>query len=170
MGALTALTSGCDGVSGNGQQPATRTASAVDCPDIPSAAPAKDSFRAEQTMIGQPMKIPAAPPPVQVVVTVKCLGPNTIIAKHRHPWQRYVYLETGTVTVTFDAPVPQVKSFKAGDLLVESTDTWHTAQVGPDGPAKLIVIDQVPATNPPTPNQIEWSAADEKAATAPAGK
>jgi hypothetical protein len=66
--------------------------------------------------------------------------------------------------------VPQVKTFSAGDLLVESTDIWHSVKVG-GAPVKLIVIDQVPATNPPTSNVIEWpkGQADEKTAPPPAG-
>jgi len=109
-------------------------------------------------MIGQPIKLPTPPPAVQVVVSVKCFARGAVIARHKHPWQRYVFLEAGSLTIAFDASVPGGKTFEkrfvAGDLLVESTDTWHTVQI--DTAARLIVVDQVPATNPPTNNAIQW--------------
>lgn len=159
-GAMLALVSGCYDSPGNSSNAAatpaaTPAAATGDCPGLAPAPPPAGPILLDQTMIGQALKVPAPPPPLQVAVVVRCVAAGTTITKHKHPWQRYVYLESGSVTVTFDFPVPQVKTFNAGDLLVESTDTWHSAQVG-DAPARMIVIDQVPATNPPTSNQIDW--------------
>jgi quercetin dioxygenase-like cupin family protein len=149
---LLPLACACDGRGGANQ---AGVAGEIACPDMPAAAAPKPPPRADRTMIGQPIKLPAPPQAVQAVVSVKCFAPGATIARHKHPWQRYVYLESGSLRVAFDFPVPQVKSFTAGDLLVESTDTWHSVEVG-NAPARLLVIDQVPATVPPTDNVIPW--------------
>jgi|GEM_PF-1683996 len=152
-GAVLALATGCYGRKEDGEKPsATLAAAKGDCPAIAPAKPPGE-IRRNTTLIDQPLKVPAPPLPLQVVVNVKCLDAKFLIPRHKHPWQRYVYIESGSVVVTFEDPVPQQISFKAGDLITESIDTWHTAQIG-DAPAKLIVIDQVPTTNPPTNNQI----------------
>jgi quercetin dioxygenase-like cupin family protein len=107
----------------------------------------------ETTMTGQPLRVPplAVPqPPLQLVVTRVDAPANTLIACHKHPWSRYVYLESGTVRVTnYDAN--RTNDFTAGQVLVEAIDQWHDARVTSPGPARLIVVDQVP---PGTGNQI----------------
>jgi quercetin dioxygenase-like cupin family protein len=103
----------------------------------------------EATMTGQPLRVP--PPPVQLVVTRVDAPAGAVIACHKHPWSRYVYLEAGAVRVTnYDAN--RTNDFTAGQELVEAVGQWHDARVTSPGPARLIVVDQVP---PGTGNQVD---------------
>jgi quercetin dioxygenase-like cupin family protein len=108
----------------------------------------------ETTMTGQPLRVPplAVPqPPLQLVVTRVDAPANALIPCHKHPWSRYVYLEAGSVRVTnYDAD--RTSDFTAGQELVEAIDQWHDARVTSPGPARLIVVDQVP---PRGSNQID---------------
>jgi quercetin dioxygenase-like cupin family protein len=113
----------------------------------------QEIVRTETTMTGQPLRVPSAP--VQLVVTSVDLPAGFLIACHKHPWSRYVYLEAGAVRVTnYDAN--RTSDFSAGQELVEAIDQWHDARVTSAGPARLIVVDQVPPginneVNPPPP-------------------
>jgi quercetin dioxygenase-like cupin family protein len=117
----------------------------------PAAAPGpvkQEIARTETTMTGQPLKVP--PAPVQLVVTRVDVPAGTLIPCHKHPWSRYVYLEAGAVRVTnYDAN--RTSDFAAGQELVEAIDQWHDARVTSPGPARLVVVDQVP---PGTGNQV----------------
>jgi hypothetical protein len=85
--ATLALVAGCNDGRENAQKSAgSGVAAAGDCPDIPAAPPPMAEFRADQTMFGQPLKIPAPPPAVQAVLSVKCLPAGATIGKHKHPW------------------------------------------------------------------------------------
>lgn len=101
------------------------------------------------TMTGQPLSVP--PAPIQLVVTRVDVPAGVLIPCHKHPWSRYVYLESGAVRVTnYDAN--RTSDFVAGQELVEAIDQWHDARVISAGPARLIVVDQVP---PGTSNQVD---------------
>jgi quercetin dioxygenase-like cupin family protein len=108
----------------------------------------------ETTMTGQPLRVPplsVPQPPLQLIVTRVDAPAGALIACHKHPWSRYVYLESGAVRVTnYDAN--RTNDFTAGQELVEAIDQWHDARVTSPGPARLIVVDQVP---PGTGNQID---------------
>jgi len=106
----------------------------------------------ETTMTGQPLRVP--PAPIQLVVTRVDVPANFLIPCHKHPWSRYVYLEAGAVRVT-NYTANRVNDFAAGDELVEAIDQWHDARVISPGPARLIVVDQVPQVPPGTVNQID---------------
>jgi quercetin dioxygenase-like cupin family protein len=166
---ILALTAGCNDAPGGAQKaPLAPIAAGGDCPDAPAPLPASGKpAAATTTMIGQPLKLPPLPA-VQVVVNAACFPAGHTIPLHKHPWQRYVFLESGSLTVSFDAPqpngaygavangtAPAAKSltFSAGDLLVESTDTWHSVKVG-NAPVRLVVVDQMPSNYPRSGNVI----------------
>ncbi|HVQ08448.1 MAG TPA: hypothetical protein VMS43_08425 [Allosphingosinicella sp.] len=109
----------------------------------------QEILRTQTTMTGQPLRVP--PAPVQLVVSSVDLPAGFLIACHKHPWSRYVYLETGAVRVTnYDANL--TSNFTAGQELVEAIDQWHDARITSAGPARLIVVDQVP---PGTNNEVQ---------------
>ena len=122
-----------------------------------AAAPADNAaasepvvMRIDNTMTGQPLSVP--PAPLQLVVTVAQFPAGHLIACHRHPWSRYVYLQAGAVRVTnYDAHT--VSDFVAGQVLAEAINQWHEARITSPGPATLIVVDQVP---PGGSNSTTW--------------
>ena len=97
--------------------------------------------RTERTVTGQPLRLP--PAPVELVVTRVELPAGGAIPTHKHPWQRYVYVEAGAIRVT-NHDAGTISDFAAGQIIVEAVDQWHEGRVTGDGPARLIVVDQVP--------------------------
>jgi quercetin dioxygenase-like cupin family protein len=124
-----------------------------------AAAPVVTRF--DTTMTGQPLSVPLAPQ--QLVVTVATFAAGHLIPCHRHQWSRYVYLQAGAVRVTnYDAHT--INDFTAGQILVEAIGQWHDARVTSDGPATLIVMDQVP---PNGSNNTPWPGPDPSPCAAP---
>ena len=104
--------------------------------------------RAQTTVTGQPLRVP--PAPLELVVNRVEIPAGGIIPTHKHPWSRYVYVESGAIRVT-NHDSGTVSDFTAGQVIVEAIDQWHEGLVIGDGPARLIVVDQVP---PGTSNLI----------------
>ncbi|HYI63818.1 MAG TPA: hypothetical protein VEW71_02920 [Allosphingosinicella sp.] len=93
------------------------------------------------TASDQPLKVP--PAPVELLVTQVSLSSTGTIPRHKHPWSRYVYLQSGTLRVTnYDAET--VNTYNAPQIIVESIDQWHDAMVVANAPVQMIVVDQVP--------------------------
>lgn len=133
------------GCTGSADAPAGNQASADAAGNQASADAASASsellVNTTTTMTGQPLRVP--PPPVELLVHRVTLPANGSVPRHKHPWSRYVYLQTGALRVTnYDAET--VNTFTAGQILVESIDQWHSAMVVGNAPAELIVVDQVP--------------------------
>jgi quercetin dioxygenase-like cupin family protein len=141
--AALALAAGCS------KEPTAPGNNAAAAPAAASAPVKQQIALTETTMTGQPLRVP--PPRIQLIVTRVEVPAGFLIACHKHPWSRYVYLEAGAVRVTnYDAN--RTSDFVAGQALVEAIDQWHDARVTGPGPARLIVVDQVP---PGTANQID---------------
>lgn len=107
------------------------------------AAPAASEVLANTTTTAsdQPLKVP--PPPVELLVSRVTLPSTGTIPRHKHPWSRYVYLQSGTLRVTnYDAET--VNTYNAPTIIPESIDQWHDAMVVANAPVTMIVIDQVP--------------------------
>jgi quercetin dioxygenase-like cupin family protein len=97
--------------------------------------------RTQSTVTGQPLRLP--PAPVELVVSRLELPAGATIPAHKHPWQRYAYVEAGAIRVT-NHDAGTVSDFTAGQVIVEAVDQWHEGRVTSAGPARLIVFDQVP--------------------------
>lgn len=97
--------------------------------------------RTGTTVTGQPLRVP--PAPFQLVVNRVEIPAGGIIPTHRHPWPRYVYVESGAIRVT-NHDAGTVSDFAAGQVIVEAIGQWHEGRATGDGPARLIVFDQVP--------------------------
>jgi len=93
------------------------------------------------TAAGQPIVLPGGP--VRLVATTYEIAPGAALPVHKHPFQRYAYVLTGTLTVT-ETESGRTYPYKAGDFIVEMVDRWHSGQNVGSAPVRLLVIDQVP--------------------------
>jgi quercetin dioxygenase-like cupin family protein len=98
-------------------------------------------FRGTTTASGQTITLPSGP--VEIIVSEYLIAPGAVLPVHRHPYQRYAYVEAGILRVT-DAETGAAKIYRTGDVIVEMVDTWHSGEnIGADI-VRLKVIDQVP--------------------------
>jgi quercetin dioxygenase-like cupin family protein len=91
------------------------------------------------TMAGQALLLP--PAPVRAVATRVELAAGSAVPTHMHIWARYVYVERGEVQLIL-TDSGAVRTFKAGELIVEPIGKWHSGKIV--GDTVLIAIEQVP--------------------------
>jgi quercetin dioxygenase-like cupin family protein len=96
--------------------------------------------RTNTTITGQPIVVPDHP---DVVVSLATFPPGARLPEHQHPNPHYVYVLEGVLTVV-NTDANKTFQVKAGDFVVEMTDTWHYGINNGTAPVKLLVIDQVP--------------------------
>ena len=96
--------------------------------------------RTNTSIIGQPIVVPDHP---DVVVSLATFPPGARLPEHQHPNPHYVYVLEGVLTVV-NTDANKTFQAKAGDFVVEMTDTWHYGVNNGTVPVKLLVIDQVP--------------------------
>ncbi|RJF88499.1 cupin domain-containing protein [Oleomonas cavernae] len=94
------------------------------------------------TASGQPIALPAGP--VTVGVSRYVIEPGAKLPVHKHPSQRYAYVQAGNLTV-YDVDTGQRFDYKPGDFIVEVLDQWHYGENTGAVPVELLVIDQTPA-------------------------
>ena len=110
----------------------------------PAAAPRANVTilnRASATVTAQPLGMP--PAPWEAVMSVTELSPGGVLPMHKHPWPRYVVIERGRLSVTYEA-AGLTREFGPGEAVVEAIDQWHEGRVVGLDPVRLIVFDQVP--------------------------
>lgn len=96
--------------------------------------------RATQTIADQPIVLPQKD--VEVVVSTYEIAPGAALPVHKHQYQRYAYVLAGTLIVS-NVESGKDLTFKPGEFIVESLDSWHKgASIGTET-VKLLVIDQV---------------------------
>lgn len=101
----------------------------------------KTLYSGTRNVAGQPIELP--PGPLTLIVSEYAIAPGAVLPVHLHPYQRYAYVEAGILRVT-SADTGAATVYKAGDVIVEMVDLWHSgANIGTD-PVRLLVIDQVP--------------------------
>ena len=93
------------------------------------------------TWSGQPLALPQGPVEVKAAHVVMPVG--TVLAPHKHPYPRYVLIESGLLSVSNEV-TGITREFGAGEFVVEAIDQWHTGKVVGDAPVVLVVIDQAP--------------------------
>ena len=93
-----------------------------------------------QTSAGQPITLPEHP---QLRVSRYTIAPGGKLPQHKHPSQRYAYILSGEIDVVLP-DLHKTAHSKAGDFIVEATDTWHYGQNNGTEPVVLLVIDQMP--------------------------
>ena len=92
------------------------------------------------TVIGEPITLPQHP---QLKVSQYTIAPGAKLPVHKHPAQRYAYVLSGEIDVTFPE-LGKHSHFKTGDFIVEGTYQWHYGVNNGTRPVVLLVIDQMP--------------------------
>jgi quercetin dioxygenase-like cupin family protein len=95
----------------------------------------------DKTVIGQTIVAPEHPTVISTLIT---FPPGDKTAVHKHPWPHYGYMLEGVLTVT---NTETGKSFdvKPGEFLVEMQNTAHYGENRGSVPAKMLIVDTVPA-------------------------
>jgi quercetin dioxygenase-like cupin family protein len=114
---------------------------------LPACAAAQDRpvivtpvARTGQTIADQPISLPQKN--VEVIVSTYEIAPGAALPVHKHQYQRYAYVLAGTLIVS-NVDSGKDITFKQGDFIVESLESWHKgASVGTET-VRLLVIDQV---------------------------
>ena len=94
----------------------------------------------DMTASGQPIVLPSKD--VQLIVSTYEIAPGAALPAHRHPFPRFGYMLAGSLRVT-NLETAKSDDYKAGDFIPEAIGQWHQGSNIGDGPAKLLVIDQV---------------------------
>lgn len=104
----------------------------------PNAVPLANT---DKTVIGQTIVAPDHPTVISTLITFQ---PGDKTAVHKHPWPHYGYMLEGVLTVT---NTETGKSFevKPGEFLVEMQNTAHYGENRATVPAKMLIVDTVPA-------------------------
>jgi len=92
------------------------------------------------TNVGQAIVVPAHP---TVIVSQSTIPPGGRTPTHKHPYQRYVYVLDGTLTVV-DETTGQTFEIKSGGFLAEMVNRWHHGENRGTTSVRLVAIDQVP--------------------------
>ena len=92
------------------------------------------------TVTGEPITLPEHP---QLKVSKYTIAPGAKLPVHKHPAQRYAYILSGEIDVTFPDADKHFHS-KPGDFIVEGMDQWHYGINKGKAPVVLLVIDQMP--------------------------
>ncbi|NUB05293.1 cupin domain-containing protein [Azospirillum sp. Vi22] len=98
-------------------------------------------FRADKTVTGQELQFPTGK--VEIVAGVGEFAPGSETPMHKHPYPRSLYILEGTFTVTEEGK--QSRTYPEGSFIIEAIDVWHTGGNASSVPAKILVIDEVPA-------------------------
>lgn len=110
----------------------------------PAVARAPEIARIGQydtTNSGQPILPPAGP--VQVTVNRVTIAAGTSLPVHKHPFQRFGYVESGDIRVS-NLDTGQVIEYHPGQMIIEARDQWHTGLALGDKPVVLLSFDQTP--------------------------
>lgn len=92
------------------------------------------------TNVGQPIVVPAHP---TVIVSQTTIAPGARTPTHKHPYQRFVYVLAGTLTVV-DETTGKTFVIGSGGFLPEMVDRWHHGENRGPATVRLLAIDQVP--------------------------
>lgn len=92
------------------------------------------------TVSGQPIVLPQGD--VEFVSAMYEVQPGATLPAHKHPFPRYGYMLSGSLSVT-NLATGRTIDFEPGDFIVEATDQWHAARSTGSEPVRLLVIDLV---------------------------
>jgi quercetin dioxygenase-like cupin family protein len=97
-------------------------------------------FHSKANAGGQKITLPSGP--VEVVVSEYVIAPGAKLPVHRHPFERYAFVESGTLRVT-NTETGAANTYRTGDVIVEMINKWHSGEnIGSDD-VRLKVIDQL---------------------------
>src|SRR5262245_16831568 len=115
-------------------------ASSADTQEATGKVRASRIFSATTTNSGQPIVLPKSN--VEVVVWMYDIPSGSKLPVHKHPFQRYAYVLSGTLQVT-DVQNARTFEYKPGDFIIEMVDGWHYGTNNGKEAVRLLVIDQV---------------------------
>ena len=97
--------------------------------------------RTATTISGQPLRLPQGA--AEMVAASVDIPAGGRVMLHRHPWSRFVYVESGRIAVR-NRDTGTTTEAAAGQALAEVVNQWHEADALDGAPARLVVIDVVP--------------------------
>jgi quercetin dioxygenase-like cupin family protein len=92
--------------------------------------------RVTQTILEQPIAYPDSKPEISAAIITLNEGSQT--GWHRHDAPMFAYVLTGSVTVTYDGNI--VKTYSAGEALMEAVGTRHNGMSTGPGPVQILVV------------------------------
>lgn len=93
--------------------------------------------RADRTILGQPLAYPTVGP-AKVSSSVVTLTAGDETGWHRNDTPAYIYVLSGTITVSYETG--PVKEYGAGTGYLEAVGTQHNGQNRGDAPVKLLIV------------------------------
>lgn len=97
-------------------------------------------LRTTHTISGQPIVLPQKN--AEVVVSILEIEPGVELPPHQHPFARYGYIFSGTLSVT-NLQTGRESTFHSGAFVIESWGQWHTGKNPGTEPLILLVLDQI---------------------------
>lgn len=88
------------------------------------------------TAIGQPLQFPQSRSQFTGVIIE--LAPGGEVGRHMHPVPNFVYVLEGAITI--EAEGHPARTYTAGDVFVESVNTWHNGLNRGSVPVKILVV------------------------------
>lgn len=99
--------------------------------------PVQELLVTGKTVVGEDIRYPTTGSP-KITVAVVTVVPGASAAFHRHPVPLVAYILEGELTVDYGAN--GIKTFRAGDALVEAMDIPHRGMNRTDSIVKLLVV------------------------------
>lgn len=103
----------------------------------PGYYPVQELLVTGTTVVGEAIRYPTTGSP-KITVAVVTVAPGAPAAFHRHPVPLVAYILEGELSVDYGAK--GVKTFRAGDALVEAMDTPHRGINRTDSIVKLLAV------------------------------
>jgi quercetin dioxygenase-like cupin family protein len=110
----------------------------------PAAARAPEATplgRYDATNTGQPIRLPDQP--LEATFSRVTIPAGATLPIHKHPHQRYGFVESGRIRVT-NLDTGTSVEYGPGETIIEARGQWHTGTALGDAPVVLLVIDQTP--------------------------
>ena len=74
----------------------------------------------------------------QISSSVMTIPPGAGTVRHRHDTQMYSYILEGELTVSYDGGT--VKTYRAGEAMIEAVGTVHSGRNNTDQPTRVLVV------------------------------
>lgn len=113
----------------------------VTAPAVARAPEAVALGRYDATNTGQPILL--ADEALEATFSRVTIPAGTALPVHKHPYQRYGFVESGRIRVS-NLDTGTAVEYGPGETIIEARGQWHTGQALGDAPVVLLVIDQTP--------------------------
>lgn len=110
-------------------------------PAVAQAPEAAPLGQYDATNTGQPIRLPDQP--LRATFTRVTIPAGASLPVHKHPYQRYGFVESGRIRVS-NLDTGTAVEYGPGETIIEARGQWHTGTALGDAPVVLLVIDQTP--------------------------